>query len=52
MMGLCYIAAFGFTTSPKARAGHGMFDHERPQAVQDAMDKQRNLEMDIKKADK
>ncbi len=35
----CYLTQFGFTLNPGGRVGHGMFDHERPQAVQDAMTK-------------
>lgn len=50
----CYITQFGFTLSPGARMGQGIFDHERPQAVQDIMDKKRRekLNNDIIKEEK
>lgn len=36
IMGLAYIQMYGIQTSKKA--GHGLFDTERPEAVQAAMD--------------
>jgi hypothetical protein len=47
IMAFCYLTQFGFTLSPGARMGQGMFDHERPQSVQDGMDKQRKEKLGI-----
>lgn len=47
IMAFCYITQFGFTLSPGARMGQGMFDHERPQAVQDMMDQKKKEKFGI-----
>lgn len=47
VMTFCYITQFGFTLSPGARMGQGLFDHERPQAVQDMMDKRKKEQLGI-----
>jgi hypothetical protein len=52
MMGFCWVAAFGFTLSPKQRAGHGMFDHERPQAIEDVIEKKRKADLQVTESDK
>jgi hypothetical protein len=37
IMGLAYFQMYGFTTS-KTKTGHGLFDTERPEAIQASMD--------------
>ena len=44
----CYLTQFGFNFPPKSkRIGEGIFDHERPQVVQDMMDQEKKKKYEV-----